>query len=98
MKILQISLLILILSIAAFAQNKIAVIDTDAFYEKKTGISELITGIEKLDQEFGQFQKEFNALREKLEKTADELKLRAAIGHSAVDELYSEAKKNWKIR
>lgn len=73
---------VLILSALAFAQtektqtsavNKIATINTEAFYDKETGIKEVIETNDKLEAEFKLQSDELFALAEKILKLQKEL-------------------------
>lgn len=82
-------------SIAAFAQTqpsaKTALLNTDAFYDEKTGITKLIKMYEQLDAEFKPIQQELAAMRTKMELLKTELdsrntKMSAAQITAKVDE------------
>jgi len=69
---------VLILSAFAFAQtvpaNKIAVIDTEVFYDKEKGIKEIVETNDKLETEFKPQKDELLSLAEKLKVLEEELK------------------------
>jgi Skp family chaperone for outer membrane proteins len=84
--VIVILIFVLILSALAFAQaektqnapTKIAVINTEAFYDKETGIKEIVEANNKLEAEFKPQIDELEALKDtilKLEKEIKELNL-----------------------
>lgn len=67
-KTLQIIVLSLILGISSFAQNKVAVVDTNVFYDEKLGITELVVASKKLEDEFKPKAEKFNDIGKELAK------------------------------
>src|SRR5215218_2333713 len=74
---------VLILSALVFAQtekpqtsnvNKIALINTEAFYNKETGIKEIVETNDKLESEFRPIVDELNSLYEKYNAMVEEIK------------------------
>jgi Skp family chaperone for outer membrane proteins len=63
--------------------NKIAVINTDVFYDEKTGIKDLVEANKKLDEEFKPQLQELKLMEEqiiKLEKDIEQLSKPGAVG------------------
>jgi Skp family chaperone for outer membrane proteins len=72
-KILIAFVLSLFLCVSLFAQNKIAVVDSDIFYNEKEGITELVIANKKLELEFNSATEEIKVLNEKLSKLVNHL-------------------------
>ena len=58
----------LVLSFPIFAQNKVAVINSDAFEDEKAGIKELVDVLKKLDEEFKPKSEELKTIYEKIKE------------------------------
>lgn len=73
MKILQIISLILVFVGASFAQNKIAVVDTNIFEDEKLGIRELVIVKKKVAKEFNPLSETLKIEGEKIIKLSKEM-------------------------
>jgi Skp family chaperone for outer membrane proteins len=78
MKRLPVIVLLLFLCNSSFAQNKIAVVNTDAFYDERLRITDLVIAYKELEVEFKPIEKEYQSLYEKLQKIVIEVQ----NGHS----------------
>lgn len=73
MKVLQITILLLILAGASFAQIKIAVVDTNVFENEKLGIIELVIANKKVSEEFKPLSETLQIEGEKIIKLSKEM-------------------------
>jgi predicted RNase H-like nuclease (RuvC/YqgF family) len=74
------------------ASFKIAVIEMEALYDPKKGITRLIRAIESLDQEFEPLRKELRVMRRRSQELADEIaKATPATDSRALQEKRSQA-------
>jgi Skp family chaperone for outer membrane proteins len=81
--LISILALMVVFTVLAFAQTekpqnsaatKIAFVNTEEFYEKETGIVELVESVNKIEAEFKPFADELNTMYEKIKKLEKELK------------------------
>jgi hypothetical protein len=55
------------------ATNKVAIISSEAFYDEKTGIKDMLEAIRKLDGEFSTQKQEFELMENQAEKLEKEI-------------------------
>jgi Skp family chaperone for outer membrane proteins len=70
MKMHYLIILMLALSFNIFAQNKVAIINSDAFEDEKNGIKILVEAINKVNEEFKPKNDELKLLRDKINEIA----------------------------
>ena len=98
----------MILSVASFAQNNIAIVNTDAFYDEKSGITELVIANKKLEVEFKPIDNEIKPQLEKFNSLGKELSndisFCSRIGHCNLEKLekrmvdYEVQSKEFKLK
>lgn len=93
-KSLQFVILLLIFCVSSFAQNKIAAVDTNAFYDEKSGITELVIVNKKLEVEFKPVQEEIESLNKRLEKIIIENQQHPSKNQS-ISEVAKKSEEQW---
>lgn len=73
-QILGLIVLSLLLCVSSFAQNKVAVVDTDVFFDEKNGITELVVANNKFCSEAKPIYEQLERMLEKQNKLVDEIK------------------------
>jgi Skp family chaperone for outer membrane proteins len=100
MKIFGLIVLSLFLCVSSFAQDKIGVVDSNTFFSKEKGITELVVANKKLEDEFKIPNEELKTLNEKSLKIVIEIgnghnyrgaKMTDSEVRKRIDELASEA-------